>query len=96
MRMVVDLIKDSAPALCKECPYSVCHLFKRIRKIISVLFNLQGDYRISNLTFKVDRFMSVFPSGYYKNEVWLYDDIDDNISKLNFYTSVKSVIMDSF
>ncbi|CAO1324870.1 unnamed protein product [Diamesa serratosioi] len=77
MRMVVDLIRDSAPALLKKCPYS-------------------GDYKISNLTFNTDRFQSIFPSGNYKMELWMYDDIDDHISKILFNTNVKSVLIESF
>lgn len=97
MKMTVDLIKESAPAICKKCPYSVSHLFTEVKKIRFILIHiLQGDYRIANLTFKTDKFMSVFPSGIYKNVVWMYDDIDDNISKLIFYTSVKSEIIESF
>ena len=62
--------------------------------LLNLMF--QGEYKITNMTFKGDGFLSVYPSGYYKTEIWMHDDTDDLIFKIIYFTTVKSVLIESF
>jgi hypothetical protein len=88
----VRLIEATAPGLIHPCPYTVSIVGSKI----PFQFERLQEAVVVNATFRVDLYLSVFPTGDYRSINYYATKSGESIVNLTMYFSFKTTNRDTF